>query len=211
MDQQQTQLSVHSNEEFKARALNWQKVKSLLESYTLPKDLPYKNLLIVGIYYGLRISDIETLTYGDFIDIDDKSYIIQKKRSKSLKLFKYPEIVAHFKYIYEHYSYVHKNTPILARPRQQKAISYSTSNRYVKRIAVEHGLTSDGSDSNVSTHSLRKTFARFFYERGGRTDNTLLALSMYFNHDSITTTRIYIGLVDEDVYNILSNLPKYTP
>ncbi len=62
MEQQQQQLSVHSNEEFKARALDWHKVKSLLESYTLPKDLPYKNLLLIGIYYGLRISDIETLT-----------------------------------------------------------------------------------------------------------------------------------------------------
>ena len=201
-------INVHSNDEFKARSLNWQLVKQLIESYTLPKDLPYKNLLIVGIYYGLRISDIENLTYGDFIDIEDKSFIVQKKRNKSLKLFNYPEIVSHFKNTYDNYSYVHKNTPILSRPRQQKPISYSTANRYVKRIAVEHNLTSDGSDSNVSTHSLRKTFARMFYEQGGRTDNTLLALSMYFNHDSITTTRIYIGLVDEEVYNILSNLPK---
>jgi integrase len=205
-------IAEHSNAEFQAKSLGvLTSVMTHVWKLNDKKDLPFKNLMIVGLSLGLRYSDINELTYGDIIQMNEsEKFIIQRKfrdkKIKKIKLFPHTEMLKHFNNVYENTFNIKESTPILAKFGTQEAYSYNTMNRFVKKFSVDIGIAANTSANHISTHSLRKTFARNFYDLGNRTDNTLLALSMYFNHDSITTTRIYIGLVDEEITNILSKM-----
>ena len=59
---------------------------------------------------------------------------------------------------------------------------------------------------NFSTHTFRKTFGRYVYEKMGRSQESLVYLNHIFRHTSIQTTMIYIGIRDDEVGGIFNSI-----
>ena len=84
-------------------------------------------------------------------------------------------------------------------------ISIQRVNRVLKEIRVRYQLKVN----NLSTHSLRKTWARKIYENenaDGRGELALLKLSEIMNHSTPAITRRYIGLRREELGEVYDNL-----
>ncbi len=147
-------------------------------------------LIVTGINLGLRISDLLTLTYdhlrGESITIKEG------KTGKERKLKVNHNIHAAMKL------FPNENGSFHAF-RSQKGTVYSIQqvNRLVKKFFK-------GSD--VSTHSLRKTFGRQVWNNNQQTEKALLYLSELFNHTSVAITRKYLGIRQEELDDIYMNL-----
>jgi site-specific recombinase XerD len=60
--------------------------------------------------------------------------------------------------------------------------------------------------NNISSHSLRKSFGNRVYVSNGKTDAILHLLSEMFNHSSVSITRKYLGIKQEQYDNIYLSL-----
>ncbi len=74
-------------------------------------------------------------------------------------------------------------------------------NRKLKALFIN-----EAKHSNISTHSLRKTFGRRVYENNNESEKALVYLSELFNHTSLSVTRIYLGIRQEELDSIYINL-----
>ena len=59
---------------------------------------------------------------------------------------------------------------------------------------------------NISSHSLRKSFGRRVWANDNYSERALIMLSKLFNHSSISTTKIYLGIHQEELNDIYLNL-----
>lgn len=73
----------------------------------------------------------------------------------------------------------------------------------VKLLKYRYGLKI----AHFSTHSLRKTFGRRVVEMAGaNSEMALIKLSDIFQHSSVKTTRIYLGLRKEELMDTYDQL-----
>ncbi|MEY4649822.1 MAG: hypothetical protein RL191_990, partial [Pseudomonadota bacterium] len=56
----------------------------------------------------------------------------------------------------------------------------------------------------VSTHSLRKSGARFLYEEHHRSEDVFLKISMILNHSSTQVSRRYLGITREELSDVFN-------
>ncbi len=206
MTQQLNSIYGHSNSEQTAKLFNWDKLLQITEQLTENSDLAYRNYILIGLFYGLRCADIRNLKYKDLLELDTSdNFIVEVKTEKKFKLFPHAYIVNYFKKVYNTYNVIQENSYICAKIGKKNPLSLTAINDKIKKLAIEHQLLPSGNSKGASTHSIRKTFARKFYVNGGANHESIEALSMYLNHSSTTMTRIYIGILDEKIYNVLNN------
>ena len=101
----------------------------------------------------------------------------------------------HIAECYKHIKPIGVNAPILV---SQKGTIFTVQaiNRILKEIKKKYRLKI----KNFSCHSLRKTFGRQVYTMNG--DNSELALVKLmelFNHSSVSITKRYLGLRQEEI------------
>ena len=182
--------------------LVWSDAMNLIRK--LAKDGNYKMSLLIalGCFTGLRISDILALRWNQIL-YAEKFTIIEKKTGKKRTLRLNPQLHQHVAECYEHIQPLGINAPILV---SQKGTIFTVQaiNRILKEIKKKYRLKI----KNFSCHSLRKTFGRQVYTMNG--DNSELALVKLmelFNHSSVSITKRYLGLRQEEIlqtYDCLS-------
>ena len=176
--------------------LQWDEAMNLTRK--LAKDGNYKMSLLIalGCFTGLRISDILSLRWNQILDTDEFTiieYKTKKKRTIRVNL----QLKKHIRDCYEHIEPVGINAPILI---SQKGTVFSIQriNGVLKEIKKKYKLQI----GNFSCHSLRKTFGRQVYNMNS--DNSELALVKLmelFNHSSVSITKRYLGLRQEELLN----------
>jgi len=147
-------------------------------------------LVIVGINLGLRISDLLKLTFKELRS--DELKIIEQKTGKKRKLKINDNIKNALKYFdsFDDHYYIF---------RSQKNSVYSV--QHVNRLMKKYFK-----GSNISSHSLRKSFGRRVWNNNNQSEKALLYLSELFGHQSLSTTRKYLGIRQEELDNIYLSL-----
>ena len=176
--------------------LQWDEAMNLTRK--LAKDGNYKMSLLIalGCFTGLRISDILSLRWNQVLDTDEFT-IIEHKTKKKRTIRVNLQLKKHIRDCYEHIQPVGINAPILI---SQKGTVFSIQriNEVLKEIKRKYRLQI----GNFSCHSLRKTFGRQVYNMNN--DNSELALVKLmelFNHSSVSITKRYLGLRQEELLN----------
>lgn len=145
-------------------------------------------LIVVGINLGVRIENLLELTFKDLRS--DSIDIIEGKTGKKRTLIVNDNIKTAVRFFDESYNgYAFKS---------QKGGVYSP--QHVNRLLKQFFK------GKVSTHSLRKSFGRRVWENDNQSERALIYLSELFNHTSITTTRIYLGIRQAELNNIYLTL-----
>ena len=170
----------------------------------LAKDDNYKMSLLValGCFTGLRISDILALRWNQILSVSEFT-IIEKKTSKKRTLRLNPQLQKHIQECYEHIQPIGVKAPILV---SQKGTIFTIQaiNRIFKDIKKKYKVKI----KNFSCHSLRKTFGRQVYNMNSENSElALVKLMELFNHSSVTITKRYLGLRQEEIletYDVLS-------
>lgn len=151
----------------------------------------------IGIYTGLRISDILKLKVKNVRNngkIRKKIIIRETKTSKERKIAINKELRKDLE------SYC-KNRPdgeylILSRVGMNKAISRNMAYKIMADVGEKFELESCG------THTMRKTFGYHYYKR----TKDVATLKKLFNHSQTSITLGYIGITQSNLDKAIMNI-----
>lgn len=147
----------------------------------------WRNLLlfVMGINTGLRVSDILALNVEDVKDKDYISIIEQKTgKRKSFPLnTKVRKIV-------DYVTFRKNPKEPLFCSSHKKRLDRTNAYRMINRVCKEAGI-----DTNIGTHTLRKTFGYHHYKKF----KDVVILQKIFNHSSPQITLRYIGVEQDEI------------
>lgn len=153
-------------------------------------------LVILGINVGLRISDILRLRHHDLSG--EEIVLIEKKTSKR-RIIRINDNVKSAYAIYCSRLRAFHEDDFLFISQKKSVYTIRQVNRILKTMYGVRG-------KSVSTHSLRKSFGRRVWANDNYSERALIMLSKVFNHTSISTTKIYLGIQQEELNDIYLNL-----
>lgn len=150
-------------------------------------------MFLMGIYSGLRISDIlkrrvKEVKNKDFISLREKKTgnqrIIQINPMLKRALKAYCEDKALDDYL------------IRSREGTNKPITRDMAYKVLNGAGQRYGL------SNIGTHTMRKTFGYHYYKQTG----DVVTLQKIFGHSDPSITLRYIGIQQEEINKAIKNL-----
>ena len=174
--------------------MEWDTMLSLIRK--LYRDGNYRMSLLIGCgcFFGLRISDILTLTWSMLLN-DDKFTLNEKKTNKRRVVKINADFQQHIRKCHDALHITNDDEKCFL---SQKKVVYSTQriNVLFKEIKKNYNLKIE----HFSTHTMRKTFGRKVFESAGENANmALMRLSELFNHSNVGVTKIYLGIREKEL------------
>lgn len=180
-----------------------------ISQYLVDNELYRDNMLfIVGINFGLRVSDLLRLRFSDLIGNDyvfKKTFpILEKKTMNTRKVKKNRYITINDAVIDAVLLYLeHNECRLDFFMFRSESNNGSNINRAMDRTAVNRVLKKAadavGVDAKVSSHTLRKTFGYHQMVMANHDPRRLLLLQKIFGHSSSAQTMDYIGITSEEI------------
>lgn len=149
-------------------------------------------MFVIGIYSGLRVSDILKLRVRD---VRGKDYISmrEKKTGKEKRFI----INRHLKKILEVYTRGKDDLQyLLENQKTHRPISRQRAWEVIRHAGEEFGVY------NLGTHTMRKTFGYHMYQE----THDAVMLMKIFNHSNIHVTLRYIGVEQDQTDQAISKL-----
>lgn len=173
-------------------------------------------LFIVGINFGLRVSDLTSLRFSHLINDDctfrDRFAILEKKTKNTRKVQKNRYITINTAVVEAVTLYL-ENTPGVRLSDymfRSESNNGSNANKPIHRATVDtllKGIARDlGLGNRMSTHTLRKTFAYHQMVMSGNDPRKLLLLQKMFGHSTAAQTLDYIGITSEEIDEAYRNM-----
>ena len=156
------------------------------------KEQNYQMALLIefGFRTLLRYSDISRFTWNNVLNKDE--LVLNEKKTGKKRSIKVGAVLKAL--LLEHYEIMHQ--PDL----DCNIFNYSL--RHTNRL-LQFGARSVGiRKKRISTHSLRKSGARFLYDENNRSEDVFLKISMILNHSSTQVSRRYLGITKEEISDI---------
>lgn len=178
----------------------------LMERRDTEKGWRQYMLFELGIYTGLRISDLVQLRVNDVRGRDSIAMVERKtKKQTHLPLSKKAQRICNrelkglppdrFIFLSTHKTKPTREHPELCKG-DDKPINRRTAYNYVSDIAHDVGI-----DFRVGCHTLRKTFGYHFYKK----TKMIGLLTIWFNHSSEQVTKRYIGINYDEMERHVKN------
>lgn len=174
--------------------LDWDSMMNLIRR--LYRDSNYRMSLLLGCgsFFGLRISDLLTLSW-DMLLYEEQFTIREKKTGKRRVVKINHEFQRHINNCYRALK-IEDDTEKCFLSQKGSVYSIQRINSILKDIKKNYNLKIQ----NFSTHTMRKTFGRKVFESAGENANlALVRLSELFNHSNIAITKIYLGIRQEEL------------
>lgn len=161
-----------------------------IQVYLKDRDEKYFIMFIVGMYSGLRISDILKLKVKD---VKDRLNITLRETKTSKQ--RIIEINKVLKKELKWYCADKGEEDYLVPSREgfNKPITRDMAYKVLREAGKTFGI------ENIGTHSLRKTFGFHFYQQ----TKDIVVLQQLFNHASPSITLRYIGIQQDSINNAL--------
>lgn len=182
--------------------LQWDSATTLVRKLYRDKNYRISLLIGCGIFFGLRISDLLQLTWTMLLNNEAKFVMIEKKTGKRREVKINKEFQKHIKDCY-HALHIEDLTEPCFLSTKGKPYSVQWINLVLKELKNQYNLKI----KHFSTHSLRKTFGRKVFESSDNAELALVKLMELFNHSSVSITKRYLGLRQEEIletYDVLS-------
>lgn len=197
-------------------------IKSLDDIYTISEYLiqneRYRDnmLFIVGINFGLRVSDLRMLRFSNLIN-DNFTYrdnfpVFEKKTRNTRKRKKNRYITINTAVIEAVTLYLQHTPDVSLSDYMFRSVSNRGGNTNqplsIKSIdRILKGIVDDlHLNVKVSTHTLRKTFCYHQMLMSHNDSRKLLLLQKMLNHSSPAQTLDYIGITSEEIEEAYKNL-----
>lgn len=195
-----------------------EQIKAMQDYYLSQNKLRNYLIITLGIAFGIRGSDLMKLTIGDMFNMDgsvkDMVEIVEKKNRKynhfSLKDEKCRKYLEQYLEERQDKGPVYPSDPLFISPKSDEfgnlqPLSTRQADRIIKEAAKACNVP-----GNISTHSMRKTFAYQTIKTHPGNVDVYNMLQYMLNHDNITTTYRYCGITEDnimelrqDIWNIL--------
>lgn len=170
----------------------------------LEKNEEYKFCLLVaiGVFTGLRISDLLSLKYTDIVNKDFLS--VQEKKTKKVRSIKINQdlklIIGRIVGKIEPKDF---NQYVFINKYGTKPIDKSYVNVKLKELFKKYRVKIGG---NVSTHTFRKTLGRRVVELNNYSEKSMILLMDLFGHSSQAITKRYLGIREQEIHDVYDSL-----
>lgn len=164
-------------------------------------------LFIVGINFGLRVSDLLTLRFSHLIDDQFRfktTFPILEKKTKNTRKVQRNRYITINDAVVDAVVLYLENTPDVSLSdymfksqrcgNQNKPIHRNSAERILKEVGEALGL-----QEHIATHTLRKTFAYHQMLVSNNDPRKLLLLQKMFGHSTSAQTLDYIGITGEEI------------
>lgn len=182
--------------------MDWNDFISVITRLEKDEDYKFCFLIAIGVFTGLRISDLLTLKYSDLLN--GETFVINEiktKKTRSIKINKdLREIVER---VAKKTKTTNLNELIFVNKYGTKSIDKSYVNVKLKEIMSKYRVKLDG---NVSTHTFRKTLGRRVMEVNNYSNESLVLLMELFGHSSMSITKRYLGIREQEIHNVYDSL-----
>ncbi|MDF9417436.1 tyrosine-type recombinase/integrase [Bacillus altitudinis] len=159
-----------------------QKMKNSLIRYCSYRDY---FLFVLGINTGFRISDILPLTVKDIRD--KKHIVIKEKKTGKLRSIHVNKCLK--KEIDEYTSLMSYRELLFPSRKGLEPITLTQAYRVLQKASKIAGI------EHVGSRTLRKTFGYHHYQK----HKDIAALQEFFSHPSIRITKLYIGVIEDEI------------
>lgn len=183
--------------------VDWNMITNLILKLERDGNWKFAILISIGIYTGLRISDILSLRWSDLLN-QESLKIHEKKTKKFRSITLNPQLLDIVARIFKAQKITKPDTLIFLNRWETGAFRIQYVNSTLKKLFIKYKISKDG--ASISAHSLRKSFGRRIWEVNQNSEKSLVILSEVLKHSSISTTKIYLGIRDEEISEIYLNL-----
>lgn len=187
----------------KSDFIEWDKLQLLTQKLERDGDWKFCTLITVSMFTGLRIGDLLTIRWNDILGKDHLE-IIEKKTKKTRKILINQQLKETIGRISTKLTGIDLNGFIFLNRWGTKPISSQFVNWKLKQIVKKYEVVKDS--SKIKTHSIRKSFGRRVWENSEKSEKGLIMLNEIFNHTSIKTTKIYLGIREKEMMDVYQNL-----
>ena len=179
---------------------DWEKIQEMKS--LLIDEQKYRDwlMLVLGLNFALRISDLLKIRVSDVYDPDmypRNRLILREKKTNKENFLAITNSSRDALIDYVKLTRIKFSKDYLFKSRQggNRPIDRIQAYRILNKIADKVGL----SDINVGTHTLRKTYGYHVFKRF---DLSLDQIMLKLNHQSIQSTKRYIGLTADEKADI---------
>ena len=170
--------------------LTTDELKRLNRYFQKEKNYQMALLIEFGFRTLLRYSDISRFSWENVLNKEE--LVLNEKKTGKKRTIKVGSVLKSL--LLEYYE-------LMQQPELQSTIFIYTL-RHTNRL-LQFGSRFVGiRKKQVSTHSLRKSGARFLYEENNRSEDVFLKISMILNHSSTQVTRRYLGITKEEISDV---------
>lgn len=150
-----------------------------------------KRAFLFACYTGLRLSDVQNLTWQN---IKDNKVQFRQQKTKAVEYLPLSEMAKELLY-----TDINKNVLPLPTNKIFNLPDRTSLNKIIKKWCVDASI-----DKSISFHTSRHTFATLALTQGV----DLYTVSKLLGHKRITVTEIYAKIVDEKLKEAVSKLPN---
>lgn len=182
--------------------LEWDTFISLITRLENKGEYKFCLLIAIGVFTGLRISDLLNLKFSDILD-NSILTIQEKKTKKNRKIKLNSDLKMIVVRIFHRMDNTDSNRFIFINRFGTKPMDKSYVNVKLKELFSFYRVKVDG---NISSHLFRKTLGRRVMEVNNYSNESLILLMELFGHSSISITKRYLGIREQEIHNVYDNL-----
>jgi integrase len=183
-------------------SMDWDQFKSLIGKLERDGEYKFCLLITIGVFTGLRISDLLRLRFNQFENSDILT--IQEQKTRKTRRIK---INNDLKQIVERVKgrMVVTNTDqyIFLNKYGSKPIDKSYVNVKLKELLKKYDIVLEG---NASSHIFRKTLGNRVLRLNNYSNESVILLMELFGHSSPSITKRYLGLREREIHDVYDSL-----
>ncbi len=180
--------------------IQWDMCAKIEQSLLEAKQYRIYLYLAMGKKFGLRAKDMLSLRWEDVIG-KEQLVIKESKTGKVRTIPVAKDTQKSIKLVFDQ-----------LKPDKDEFIFRSwsksgvMSSQYISKQLRYYSASIVGWDKHISTHSTRKTLGRRVLDTNKNKEYALLMLNDIFNHSSLSVTKRYLGIRDEEKMKIYQSL-----
>lgn len=182
--------------------LEWDTFISLITRLENKGEYKFCLLIAIGVFTGLRISDLLNLKFSDILD-NSILTIQEKKTKKNRKIKLNSDLKMIVVRIFHRMDNTDSNRFIFINRFGTKPMDKSYVNVKLKELFSFYRVKVEG---NISSHLFRKTLGRRVMEVNNYSNESLILLMELFGHSSMSITKRYLGIREQEIHNVYDNL-----
>lgn len=191
-----------------AEWLDYSEYQRLLTRLHDDKEYLWEAYARLGFCTGCRISDVLQLKWKDVLAA--QCTVIEKKTGKTRRITFNESVHERMKELHELQGRPDPDSLVFESNHAKWHAVYHhphpITQQHVNRKFREFKERYNLSIGNFSSHTFRKTFGRYVYDKMGRTEESLIVLNKIFKHSTINMTKVYIGITDEEIKDVFDSI-----
>lgn len=184
-------------------SIDWDDFKSLISKLERDGEHKFCLLISIGVFTGLRISDILKLKFSHF-EVDNEILTLTEQKTQKHRRIKInTDLRDIINRIRSKMGVEDLDRFIFLNRYGTKPIDKSYVNVKLKALLKKYNIEVEG---NVSSHLFRKTLGNRVLKLNNYSNESVILLMELFNHSSPAITKKYLGIREKEIHSIYDAL-----